>query len=73
VKGLIAGGGIAGLTLAHGLLGAGVQREVLERGLFGRSPLDPTLLEARAAAYPLMELASDHSNFGGGGLRERAS
>jgi 2-polyprenyl-6-methoxyphenol hydroxylase-like FAD-dependent oxidoreductase len=32
VKVLIAGGGIAGLTLAHGLLGAGVQCEVFERG-----------------------------------------
>jgi 2-polyprenyl-6-methoxyphenol hydroxylase-like FAD-dependent oxidoreductase len=31
MKVLIAGGGIAGLTLAHGLLGAGVECEVFER------------------------------------------
>ena len=29
--------------------------------------------DMRATTYPLMELASDHSNFGGGGLREPAS
>ncbi len=29
--------------------------------------------EMRAATYPLMRLASDHSNFGGGGLRPEAT
>jgi salicylate hydroxylase len=53
---------------------AAVLRDALVSAHRGERPLLQAIsdyeADMRAATYPLMELAADHSNFGGGGLRD---
>ncbi len=53
---------------------AGVLRDQLVAAARGERPLLAAIAayeeDMRAATYPLMELASDHGRFGGGGLRD---
>ena len=64
-------------TLGKGANMAMRNSAVLRDELVGAAACEKPLLEAiaayeadmRAATYPLMELASDHGNFGGGALR----
>ena len=52
---------------------AAVLRDALAQAARGERPLLESIAayeaDMRAATYPLMQLASDHGRFGGGGLR----